>query len=169
MPEKFYPFRMLKNLPLMIVICVSGTLQNAHADSIVITGASWHASDHGGSDNIGDTYFNEINPGLGFEHPLNENNTFSLGFYNNSFSRHTDYILDFWQPLQWAPSIGKIKFGLAVGIASGYQGDSFIPVAVPMLTYENENWGLNFVTITFPMPELAKRSVLAVQLKINIP
>jgi hypothetical protein len=154
------------NIVIALLLACLIPLQNASADSIVVTVASWHASNHGG----GDTLFNEVNPGLGYEHPLNETNTLALGFYNNSYNRNTDYILDIWQPLQWAPSNnGKFKFGLAAGLVSGYEGDSFSFIAVPMLSYEYKNWGMNLVTLIIPTSELAERSVFALQFKVNIP
>lgn len=153
------------NIFIALLLACLIPLQNADADSIVVTAASWHATNHGG----GDTLFNEVNPGLGYEHPLNETNTLALGFYHNSYKRNTDYILDIWQPLQWAPNNGKLKFGLAAGLVSGYEGDSFSPIAVPMLSYEHNSWGINLVTLTFPTPKLVERSVFALQFKINIP
>jgi hypothetical protein len=135
------------------------------ADALVATAASWHATNHG----AGNSGYNEINPGLGYEHTLNDTHTLALGFYNNSYNRNTDYLLDIWQPLQGDPGIGKFKFGLAIGVVSGYEGDSFIPIAVPMLSYENRYWGLNLVTLAFPTPVLVDKSVFALQLKIILP
>ncbi|HEU0187508.1 MAG TPA: hypothetical protein VFR06_06410 [Gallionellaceae bacterium] len=155
---------MLKHLPLAIVLCLLAHPGCAQADAIVATVASWHATNHGGS-----TGYNEANSGLGYEHPLNESHTLALGFYDNSYGRNTDYLLDLWQPLQGRTDFGTFKFGLAIGIASGYEDDSFTPVAVPMLTYENSTWGLNLVTVTFPTPVLVERSVFALQLKIRLP
>lgn len=155
---------MLKHLPLAIVLCLLAQSNSAQADAIVATIASWHATNHGGNSG-----YNEVNPGLGYEHPLNERHTFSLGFYDNSYDRNTDYILDLWQPLQGRSDFGTFKFGLAFGIATGYENDSFSPVAVPMLSYENSTWGLNLITVTFPTPVLLKRSVFALQLKIKLP
>lgn len=156
---------MLRNLSVALCICLLAQAGEARADSLVATIASWHASSHGG----GDTVFNEVNPGLGYEYPLSESHTLGFGFYDNSYNRNTDYILDLWQPLQWTPDIGKIKFGLAMGLVSGYEGESFEPMAVPMLSYENHMWGLNLITLTFPTPKLFERSVFALQLKVNIP
>jgi hypothetical protein len=155
---------MFRNLQLATAICLLALTNNVHADAIAISGLSWHASNHGGN-----TYFNEENPGLGYEHGLNETHTLAVGFYYNSSKRETDYLLDFWQPFQWTPDIGKIKFGVAMGLVSGYDGNDFMPTAVPMLSYENRIWGVNLVTLTFPTHPLVERSVFAVQLKINIP
>lgn len=155
---------MLRHLPLVIALCLLTPANEVHADAIVLSGASWHASNHG----AGNTLFNEANLGLGYEHHLNENHTLALGFYDNSYNRNTDYLLDLWQPLQWTPDIGKIKFGLAMGVVSGYVSDFFMPIAVPMLSYENRIWGVNLVTLTFPTQPLVERSMFAVQLKVII-
>ncbi len=148
----------------LLAALLCGTAPVASADALVTTAASWHATNHGGS-----TGYNEVNPGLGYEHQLNDQHTLALGFYNNSYDRNTDYLLDLWQPLQSATDFGTFKFGLAFGLASGYEGDSFVPVAVPMLSYENSVWGLNLVTVTFPTPVLVERSVFALQLKLKLP
>lgn len=155
---------MFRNIPSVLALCLLALPSQAWADAIAISGASWHATSHGG-----DTAFNEVNPGLGYEHVLNENHTLALGFYLNSSNRETDYLLDLWQPLQWTPDFGKLKFGLAMGLASGYDGNFFMPVALPMLSYENRVWGLNLIALTFPTKPLVDKSVFAAQLKIIIP
>lgn len=155
---------MLRNLQFAIATCLFAIANNVLADAIVISGVSWHATSHGG-----DTAFNEINPGMGYEHVLNETHTLSLGFYDNSSNRITEYALDIWQPFQWTPDFGKLKVGLAMGLATGY-GDGYVmPMAVPMVTYENHTWGLNLITLTFPDQLLIKRSVFAAQLKVILP
>jgi hypothetical protein len=158
---------MLKKFSFVFVAGVLAAAQYAYADSIVVSVRSWHASDHGAGETK--TNHNEENPGIGYEHILNKNNTLAFGYFVNSFDRHANYLVDYWQPLQWETRVvGRIKFGCIAGISSGYR-NSIVPVVVPMLTYENRFFGFNFVTLAFPIPKFFKRSVFAVQVKINIP
>ena len=70
----------------------------------------------------GDHYnYNQLNPGLGLNQPVNSWFSFATGFYYNSYRRLTMYGGGVFEPVVHDWSTGKIKLGVQVGLASGYR------------------------------------------------
>jgi len=148
--SKFEKF-VLWAIALLILIMVSVKLPRAHAETWgVATVGSYHfdrSSKHC-----------EQNWGLGIEHDVWKNTRLAAGFYRNSFCEQSKYALLSWAPLHY----GKFHIGAAAGGVTGYKpGAGF--VIMPMVTYEEKNWGLNFGI----MPALDSKilTVIGLQLK----
>lgn len=137
---------------------------SAQADSLVATGFAWHAAAHNrGKD---DANYNEVNPGLGYEHVINDDVTIALGYYQNSYYRHSNYLLYQWQPLHYKTSkLGAWKLGLSMGQVTGYTTRTFNPVVLPTLTYQYERVGFNIGFL--PVPPINQNSVAAIQFKFS--
>ena len=95
---------------------------------------------------------NQDNPGLGFEYQYSPNWGLAGGFYKNSYSRTSTYLLANYTPLHLAlPALWSVSAGLTAGIVSGYtsQEAPARPLALAaLLEVRNpEGWGINLLGI----------------------
>jgi len=109
--------------------------------------------------------YNEINPGLGYEYPLDQNWSISAGVFHNSFSKPSFYVAGFRQLF----GTETYRFGVSGGLFTGYAISTIVPNLMPTFMYERERWGLNF----FYSPSLRRggeritNNTLIVQLKVK--
>lgn len=160
----------LKQLLLSLVMSVGVLVlffaftSSAKADSLVVTGFAWHAAAH--DRGAQDSNYNEVNPGLGYEHVINDDVTIALGYYQNSYYRHSNYLLYQWQPLHYDTSkYGNWKLGLSMGQVTGYTTRTINPVILPTLTYQYERVGFNIGFL--PVPPINQRGIAAIQFKLS--
>ena len=135
---------------------------SAKADSLVVTGFAWHASNHNKGPK--DSNYNEVNPGLGYEYDIDSDTVIAVGYYKNSIYKHSDYLLLGYQPLHYyTDNYGNIKFGLSAGVVSGYHASGVDPLVVPVLTYMYGDFGFNLAIL--PVPPISQRGIAAIQFK----
>lgn len=143
----------MKRIALIVAIilmaaCLAFPLSSIAADLsddwIVFTVASRHHK----------RGYNEHNYGIGIEHGITGNWRLVAGTYRNSFYRDTVYAGATYLPIHY----GDLHLGGAVILASGYETRP-VPMAWPMVSYEQKKWGLNFGPI---LP-----TVVGVQLKFR--
>lgn len=109
--------------------------------------------------------YNEFNPGLGYEHPIDENWSISAGVFYNSHAKTSVYLAGFRQLL----GINNFRLGISGGLFTGYSYASIVPSLMPTLMYEKERWGLNF----FYAPSIKRdgkkvsNNTVIVQLKVR--
>ena len=131
------------------------------ADSLVFTGLAWHAAAHNrGAENRN---YNEVNPGLGYEYTIDDTNVIAFGYYENSFYRHSNYLMLGFQPYYLQTDYGVIKLGVYTGQVTGYTTRTFNIVSLPMASYEYKQFGVNLAFL--PAPPINKCGVIAIQFK----
>lgn len=90
-----------------------------------------------------DVDLNDFNPGLGFEYRYSTTSSLTAGVYYNSDREYSRYAGIYWQPI----TFDKVRIGAVVGVFDGYpnmkDGGWFL-AAIPVLSYESGNLGLNF-------------------------
>lgn len=128
--------------------------------------------------------YNEFNPGLGYEGVFG-NNHILLGVYYNSFKLWSGYALGAYTPLHWQVSQNhRIDFGLALGLASGYQDvhlnwtkakccKGIVPLAGAMVMWkpvQSDKFGVNFFLVPkFKRSESEMAGFIGLQLKFKLP
>ena len=128
---------------LLIASCVPAPV--GAQEWIVATTGSYHFNTR--------HYYNEKNFGLGYETEFRKNVKGSFGFYRNSFRKDTLYTGITYLPLNF----GKFRIGGTAMLISGYsEKQEFVPIAAPMIHYEQQKWGVNTIMTT---------SVVAFQVK----
>ena len=75
------PSRMILAV-LSLLSCTQAWASENNPVWLTIGGLSYHTSG----------YYNQINPGIGLEVPIQNNTTFNMGFYKNSYNRKSDYV-----------------------------------------------------------------------------
>lgn len=111
------------------------------------------------------TRLNEVHPALGFEYHVNSDWTIVGGRYKNSVNLKTSYFGAAYTPLTWK----DLRFGVLLGVADGYpklNKGKWFGMVTPVLTYENDRFGANFVII--PTVGDSVRGALAVQFKFRL-
>lgn len=106
--------------------------------------------------------FNEQNFGIGLEYEFNKDVSLAVGQYRNSIDRTSRYAAVAYTPLH----AGNFSFGAAVGTVDGYyfRNGGFIPMAMPMATYETKHFGVNALYVP-KMKDIS--SVVGVQFKVK--
>ncbi len=93
--------------------------------------------------------FNEKNYGLGIEYNIDKDFSLAVGRFKNSEYHMSNYFTLGYQPIHY----GDFKLGATVGVVNGYKGlyneksGDYFPMISPMLTYEKNNFGVNFLII----------------------
>lgn len=93
--------------------------------------------------------FNESNPGFGLEYAIDKDWSLAAGRFKNSEYNQSNYVTVAYQPLDFF----GFKLGLAGGVMDGYMGPNNkydkkpFPVLLPVMTYENTNFGLNILFV----------------------
>ncbi|SCC94435.1 conserved hypothetical protein [Thiomonas sp. X19] len=95
---------------------------------------------------------NQSNPGLGFEYQYSRNWGAAAGFYKNSYSRTSAYLLAAYTPLHLAlPAAWRVSAGLTAGMVSGYTSAEAParPLALAALieVRDPQDWGINIVCV----------------------
>lgn len=94
---------------LVAVIAIFGGARCAQAQtSVWVHGVSFHPE---GAD------WNEKNWGLGVRYQFSSDWSVQGGFYKNSYSRRSDYLLAQWQPV----TVYGVRLGAFAGYLSGYR------------------------------------------------
>lgn len=113
--------------------------------------------------------FNQTNPGIGVEWPVQAPWTYetriAFGGFKNSESARSLYAGAFIFPFSSAS--GQFKAGALLGMIDGYKGANaggFFPLAVPTIAYETGHIGANLFLIP---PVSTIPPTLAVQLKFR--
>lgn len=102
--------------------------------------------------------YNEKNLGIGLEHHLTSDVRVIVGEYKNSFYNKSEYYGIAYLPFHRA----NVSAGALLVKVSGYDLESpkrFLPVAVPVISYEKERVILNFIII----PPFRKMGVIGFQ------
>lgn len=109
--------------------------------------------------------YNEFNPGLGYEYPVDENWSLSAGVFQNSYAKASFYVAAFRQLF----GTQQYRFGVSGGLFTGYEYASVVPSLMPTFMYEKDRWGLNF----FYAPSINRdgkkvsNNTIIVQLKVR--
>ena len=103
-----------------------------------------------------------VNPGLGFEYPLNDTYRLTAGTFHNSDRRQSHYLGLYVLPLEYR----GVRFGAVVGGFDGYpqaRNGGWFPALIPVMAIEGQNWGLNIAFV----PEVRDRvhGAISFQLK----
>jgi hypothetical protein len=109
-----------------------------------------------------DRGFNEKNFGIGLEYEFNKDWSLAVGQYRNSIDRTSHYAAVTYTPFH----AGNFSFGAAAGTVDGYyfRNGGFIPMAMPMATYETKHFGLNALYVP-KMKDIS--SVVGLQFKVK--
>lgn len=109
-----------------------------------------------------DRGFNEKNFGIGLEYEFNKDWSLAVGQYKNSIDRTSHYAAVAYTPFH----AGNFSFGAAAGTVDGYyfRNGGFIPMAMPMATYETKHFGVNALYVP-KMKDIS--SVVGVQFKVK--
>lgn len=95
---------------------------------------------------------NQDNPGLGLEYQATPNWGAAAGFYRNSYSRTSAYLLASYTPLHLAlPARWRVNAGLAGGIVSGYTSAEAparpLALAALLEVRNASGWGINLACV----------------------
>lgn len=114
--------------------------------------------------------YNQSNPGLGLEWPVQvkgwPDTRGAIGFFKNSENARSVYVGGLVFP--WHYREGQVKLGALVGVIDGYKranNGGFFPLLVPTVAFESGRWGAN----VFLVPPVAGiPATLALQLKMGL-
>jgi len=122
---------LLKLLIVGLIACLLAPIPAVAAgdDWVVVTVGSRHHK----------RGYNEHNYGIGIENGIIGNWRAVGGIYRNSYYRQTLYAGAQYQPWQ----TGTWRGGVTVMLATGYEHRP-VPMAFPVISYEQKDWGLNF-------------------------
>ncbi len=118
-----------------------------------------------------DMGFNEKNYGLGLEYTIDNKWSVAIGRFKNSEYHMSNYFTAIYQPIHY----GNFKFGGGIGVVNGYKGlyneksGDYFPMLSPILTYEKNKFGVNFLLI--PEIHMGQEKIygtVAIQLKYQI-
>ncbi|SCC94935.1 conserved hypothetical protein [Thiomonas sp. X19] len=95
---------------------------------------------------------NQDNPGLGLEYQATPTWGLAGGFYKNSYSRTSAYLLASYTPLHLAlPARWSVSAGLAAGLVSGYTSAEAparpLALAALLQVRNQHGWGFNLLGI----------------------
>jgi hypothetical protein len=134
---------------------------SAKADSLVVTGFAWHAAAHNRGEK--NANYNEVNPGLGYEYDVDADHGVAVGFYQNSFYKHSNYLLWSWQPAHLDTAYGDWKAGFYTGAVTGYHEGEANFVVLPTVSYTYKGVGFNLAIL--PVPPISQKGIAALQFK----
>lgn len=118
---------------------LSNYLNNSFLDGSV-------AAYHFNRDAVKQQNLNENNKGFGLEHDSGKWRQM-LGYYDNSYNKHSNYALLGYTPLKYDTSIGQFKLGGVGGLISGYPNAPIVPAAGLLATYQNGRFGANLMAV----------------------
>lgn len=148
-------------LILAVVFAMAFMVDAKAADySLVVHGLSRHATTH---DPDTGKRWREVNPGLGLRIGLSDELSAQAGAYRNSQNRNSAYLIADYLPIE----ISGVRFGGALGLATGYRVSPVMPVAAFVARWQTD--AAVSITLRFVPPKVPKvTSVVAIEIGIRL-